>query len=87
MTVLYRRPAGRMPLSVGPQLASWDRGGSPSQVRLGQFLDHAEAVATPAMAMEDGPFAVELTVGLSVTCHSPGAEGTWTTTSSRLLSG
>jgi hypothetical protein len=65
MTVLYRRPAGRIPLSVGPQLASWDRGGSPSQVRLGQFLDHAEALAMPAMATRQGPFSVELTVGLS----------------------
>jgi hypothetical protein len=64
MTVLYRRPAGRMPLTVGPQLAGWDRGGSPSQVRLGQFLDHAEALATPVLATGDGPFAVELTVGL-----------------------
>jgi hypothetical protein len=54
-----------MPLSVGPQLASWDRGGSPGQVRLGLFLDHAEALAAPALAAEDGPFAVELTVGLS----------------------
>lgn len=63
--MLYRRPAGRMSLSVGPQLASWDRGGSPSQVRLGRFLDHAEALAAPVMATGDGPFAVELTVGLS----------------------
>jgi len=62
---MYRRPTGRMPLSVGPQLASWDRGGSPSQVRLGLFLDHAEAMTKPAMATGEGPFAVELTVGLS----------------------
>ena len=65
MTVLYRCPAGRMPLSVGPQLASWDRAGSPGQIRLGRFLDHAEALAAPAMAKGDGPFAVELTVGLA----------------------
>ena len=73
MTVLYRRPTGRMPLSVGPQLASWDRSGSPGQVRLSQFLDYAEALAAPAMAAGDGPFAVELTVGLSD--HLPLAGG------------
>jgi hypothetical protein len=62
--MLYRRPAHPVPLSVEPQLASWDRGGSPGQVRLDLFLNHAEAVAAAAMAVGDGRLAVELTVGL-----------------------
>ena len=47
-----------------PQLASWDNAGSPGQVRLGDFLDHAEAAAAPMMAAVDGLLAVELMVGL-----------------------
>ena len=62
MTVLYRRPACRLPLSVEPQLTSWDRVGSPGQVRLGHFLDHAAALAAPAFAGDGGLLAVELTV-------------------------
>jgi hypothetical protein len=65
VTMLYHRPAHAVLLSVEPQLASWDRGGSPGQVRLGRFLDHAEAAAAPALAALDGLLAVELTVGLS----------------------
>ena len=65
MTMLYHRPAHPVLLSVEPQLASLDRGGSPGQVRLGRFLDHAEAVAAPTLAALDGLLAVELTVGLS----------------------
>jgi hypothetical protein len=64
MTTLYCRPTQRVALSVQPQLASWDIAGSPGQVRLGDFLDHAEAAAAPMMAAVDGPLAVELTVGL-----------------------
>jgi hypothetical protein len=62
--MLYCRPARPIRLSVEPQLASWDRAGSPGQVKLGHFLDHAEAVAAPMMAAVDGLLAVELTVGL-----------------------
>jgi hypothetical protein len=65
MTTLYRHPTCREVLSVEPRLASWDVAGSPGQVRLGDFLDHAEAVAAPMIAAVDGPLAVELTVGLS----------------------
>jgi hypothetical protein len=61
---MYCRPAHPIRLSVEPQLASWDRAGSVSQVKLGHFLDHAEAVAAPMMTAVDGPLAVELTVGL-----------------------
>ena len=53
-----------MALNVQPQLASWDIAGSPGQVRLGDFLDHAEVAAAPMMATVDGLLAVELTVGL-----------------------
>lgn len=63
MTMLYCRPARPTRLSAEPQLASWDRAGSTGQVKLGHFLDHAEAVAAPMMAAADGPLAVELTVG------------------------
>src|SRR5712691_4941053 len=64
MTTLYRRPTRRVALSVEPRLASWDVAGSPGQVRLGDFLDHAEALAAPMIAAVDGLLAVELTVGL-----------------------
>jgi hypothetical protein len=64
MTTLYCRPAHRIALTVKPQLASWDFAGSPGQVRLGDFLDHAEAAAAPTIAAIDGLLAVELTVGL-----------------------
>ena len=64
MTTLYRQPTRRVALSVEPRLASWDVAGSPGQVRLGDFLGHAEAVAAPMIAAVDGLLAVELTVGL-----------------------
>ena len=64
MTTLYRRPAHRIALTVKPQLASWDFAGSPGQVRLGDFLDQAEAAAAPMIAAVDGLLAVELSVGL-----------------------
>jgi hypothetical protein len=64
VTVLYRRPLRPVRLSMEPQLASWDRAGSPGQVRLGRFLSHAEATAAPMMAAVDGSLSVELTVGL-----------------------
>jgi hypothetical protein len=64
MTTLYCRPTRRVPLSVQPQLASWDTAGSPGQLKSGDFLDHAAATAAPMMAPVDGLLAVELTVGL-----------------------
>jgi hypothetical protein len=64
MTTLYCRPAHRVALNVEPQLASWDIAGSPGQVRLSNFLDHAAAAAAPMIAAADGLLAVELTVGL-----------------------
>jgi hypothetical protein len=64
MTTLYCHPTQRVVLSREPQLASWDIAGSPGQVRLGEFLDHAEALAAPILASVDGLLAVELNVGL-----------------------
>jgi len=61
---LYCRPTRRVALNVQPQLASWDIARSPGQLRLGDFLDHAEAAAAPLMAAVDGLLAVELTIGL-----------------------
>ena len=40
MAMVYRRPVGVMRQSVKPQLASWDRAGHPSQVKLARFLAH-----------------------------------------------
>lgn len=62
--MLYCRPAGAVQLTVEPQLASWDRAGSPGQVRLGNFLSHAEATAAPMLVAESGRLTVELLVGL-----------------------
>jgi hypothetical protein len=64
MTTLYCRPTHCVALRVEPQLASWDIAGSPGQVRLGEFLDHAEAKAASMLAAIDGLLAVELNVGL-----------------------
>lgn len=64
VTVLYSRPTGRAArLIVEPQLASWDRTGSPAQVRLDNFLCHVDDLAAPMLTV-DGLLAVELTVGL-----------------------
>jgi len=64
VTVLYRHPPRLVRLSVEPRLASWDRAGTPGQVRLVRFPAHAEARAAPMMAAVDGPLSVELAVGL-----------------------
>jgi hypothetical protein len=65
MAMLYRRPAGVMRQSVKPQLASWDRAGHPSQVKLARFLAHVDAIAGPVLATVSGPVAAELIVGFS----------------------
>jgi len=64
MVSMYRYPADAVRLSVEPQLASWDRAGHPSQVRLAGFLAHVDAVVAQALAAASGRVAVELTVGL-----------------------
>jgi hypothetical protein len=65
MAMVYRRPAEVMRQSVKPQLASWDRVGHPSQVRLARFLAHVEAIARPVLATVSGRVAAELIVGFS----------------------
>jgi hypothetical protein len=65
MAVLYRRPVGVMRQSVKPQLASWERAAHPSQVKLGRFLAHVDAIAGPELATVRGPVAAELIVGFS----------------------
>jgi hypothetical protein len=64
MAMLYCRPAGAARLSVEPQLASWDRAGSPGQLRLAYFLTHVDATAAPMVAAAAGRLSVELIVGL-----------------------
>ena len=65
MAMVYRRPAGVMRQSVKPQLASWDRAGHPSQVKLARFLAHVDAIAGPVLATVSGRVAAELIVGFS----------------------
>jgi hypothetical protein len=65
MATVYRHPVGVMRQSVKPQLASWDRAGHPSQVKLGRFLAHVDAIAGPVLATVSGPIAAELIVGFS----------------------
>jgi hypothetical protein len=64
MAMVYRRPVGVLRHSVKPQLASWDRAGHPSQVKLARFLAHVDAIAGPVLAGVSGRVAVELIVGL-----------------------
>ena len=65
MAMVYRRPAGVMRQSVKPQLASQDRAGHPSQVKLARFLAHVDAIAGPVLATVNGRVAAELIVGFS----------------------
>lgn len=60
----YGRPSGGVPLTVAPQLASWDAAGSIGQVRLAGFLTHLQAAATPLLPDPAARYVVELTVGL-----------------------
>jgi hypothetical protein len=65
VAMVYRPPVGAMRQSVKPQLASWERAGHPSQVKLGRFLAHVDAIARPVLATVRGPVAAELIVGFS----------------------
>src|SRR5260370_32189562 len=65
MAMMYRRPVGVMGQSVKPQLASWDRAGHPSQVKLARFLAHVDAIAGPVLATVSSRVAAELIVGFS----------------------
>ena len=50
MAMLHCRPASVGRLGIDPQLASWDRAGSPSQLRLANFLTHVDVMAAPMIA-------------------------------------
>ena len=65
MAMVYRRPVGVMRQSVKPQLASRDRAGHPSQVKLGRFLAHVDVIAGPVLATVSGRVSAELIVGFS----------------------
>ena len=65
MATVYLRPVGVMRHSVKPQLASWDRAGHPSRVKLGRFLAHVDAIAGPVLTTVRAPVAAELIVGFS----------------------
>jgi hypothetical protein len=65
VAVVYRRPVGAMRHSVKPQLASCERAGHPSQVKLGRFLAHVDAIARPVLATVNGRVTAELIVGFS----------------------
>jgi hypothetical protein len=51
--------------SVKPQLASWDRAGHPSQVKLARFLAQVDVIAGPAMATVGSRITIQLIVGFS----------------------
>jgi hypothetical protein len=63
MPMVYRRPEGVPRHSVKPQLASWERAGHPSQVKLARFLAQVDAIAGPVLAGVSGRVAAELIVG------------------------
>ena len=65
MAMVYRRPVGVMRQSVKPQLASWDRAGHPSRVKLARFLAHVDVIAGPVLTAMSGRVAAELIVGFS----------------------
>jgi hypothetical protein len=73
MAVIFQRPAAAVRLKVSPQLASWDKAGTPSQLRLAGFLAHVAEVAGPVVAAASDRVAVELTVGLPG--HQPLIDG------------
>src|SRR5260370_36975048 len=65
MATVDRRRVGVVRPSAKPQLASWDRAGHPSQVKLARFLAHVDAIAGPVLATVSGRVAAELIVGFS----------------------
>jgi hypothetical protein len=73
MAMIFRCPTGAVRLKVAPQLASWDKAGTASQLRLAGFLAHVAEVAGPVVAAASSRIAVELTVGLPD--HQPLIDG------------
>jgi len=67
-SVFYARPAepGAV-LSVVPALASWDKAGSPGQVRSAAFIDEVHSVTAAQVRATPDPLALRLDVGLPET--------------------
>jgi hypothetical protein len=63
-TFFARPRAERLPLEVAPRLASWMAADHPDQVRLTEFLDHAERLVRPRLEALEGPLSLSLDVGL-----------------------
>jgi hypothetical protein len=64
MAMVFRCPEPAVRLEVALQLASWDKAGTASQLRLAGFLAHVAEVVDPEMATASRRVAVKLTVGL-----------------------
>lgn len=63
--VFFARPEGdAVRLRIQPRLACWNAAGHPDQVRLAEFLDHAESVLKPTLERLSEPVALRLDVGL-----------------------
>ena len=63
--VLYASPQGSPALlSLEPRLASWEKKGHPSQIRLRAFLEHLDLVGAPQVVATTGPLAIRLDVAL-----------------------
>ncbi len=60
----YKPVRANLPLSLVPQLASWDASTSASQQRLGNYLRHAEDLLAPQLHAAPDPLALRLEVGL-----------------------
>jgi hypothetical protein len=63
--VFFARPpaAGRV-LTVAPALASWDRAGSPGQVRLAAFVAEVGSTVAAMLPVTPGPLGLRLEIGL-----------------------
>lgn len=63
--VFYSQPAGpRRRLTAPPALASWDKAGSPGQLRSAAFIAGVHAAAAEALATAPDPLGMLLEVGL-----------------------
>lgn len=62
--MIYSRPGPALELTVDPALESWDKAGTPSQVRLTGFLNSLEELFGDHLLMPP-PLALDLVVGLS----------------------
>jgi hypothetical protein len=61
----YGRPdEHKHQLDISPALASWDKAGSPGQVRQAAFIDHAWSIAADRIAVTPDPLSIWLGIGL-----------------------